>query len=110
MKEINVERIASEVKRLCIEAACDLPVDVEKLIVHAAQTEESDFGKYAMEKVCRNVKIARENEAAHVSGHRHGHRVRRDRPGRAHYRRSSGGRINKGVSEGYVDGTCASQP
>ena len=63
MKEINVERIASEVKRLCIEAACDLPVDVEKLIVHAAQTEESDFGKYAMEKVCRNVKIARENEA-----------------------------------------------
>lgn len=104
MKEINVERIASEVKRLCIEAACDLPVDVEKLIVHAAQTEESDFGKYAMEKVCRNVKIAREYEApmcqdtgmviafveigqdVHITGG-----LLEDA-------------INKGVSEGYVDG------
>lgn len=61
MKEINVEQITQEVKRLCIEAACDLPVDVEKLIVHAAQTEESEFGTYAMEKICRNVKIARDN-------------------------------------------------
>ncbi len=61
MKEINVEDISREVKRLCIEAACDLPVDVEKLVVQAAQTEESEFGTYAMEKVCRNIKIAREN-------------------------------------------------
>lgn len=61
MKEISVNRIAQEVKRLCIEAACDLPVDVEKLIVKATETEESEFCKYAMEKICRNVKIARED-------------------------------------------------
>ncbi len=61
MKEINVEDITREVRRLCIEAACDLPVDVERLVKQAAETEESEFGTYAMEKICRNIKIAREN-------------------------------------------------
>ncbi len=61
MKEINVDTITEEVKRLCIEAACDLPLDVEKLVGQAADTEESEFGRYAMEKICRNIKIAREN-------------------------------------------------
>lgn len=61
MKEINVETITEEVARLCIEAACDLPKDVEALICHACETEESEFGQYAMEKIRRNVGIAREN-------------------------------------------------
>ncbi len=61
MKEINVADITAEVRRLCIEAACDLPRDVEKLIKQATETEESEFGTYAMEKICRNIKIAREN-------------------------------------------------
>ncbi len=61
MKEINVEDITREVRHLCIEAACDLPVDVERLVKQAAETEESEFGTYAMEKICRNIKIAREN-------------------------------------------------
>ena len=61
MKEINVADIVAEVRRLCIEAACDLPRDVEKLIHQATETEESEFGTYAMEKICRNIKIAREN-------------------------------------------------
>ena len=61
MKEINVEDITREVRRLCIEAACDLPLDVERLVKQAAETEESEFGTYAMEKICRNIKIAREN-------------------------------------------------
>ena len=61
MKEINVADITAEVRRLCIEAACDLPRDVEKLICQATETEESEFGTYAMEKICRNIKIAREN-------------------------------------------------
>lgn len=61
MKEISTDKITEEVSRLCIEAACDLPVDVENLIIEAAETEESEFGKYAMDKICRNIKIAREN-------------------------------------------------
>lgn len=59
MKEIDVATITEEVARLCIEAACDLPADVEKLIVEATQAEVSEFGKYAMEKVCQNIAIAR---------------------------------------------------
>ena len=61
MKEINVADITAEVRCLCIEAACDLSRDVEKLIRQATETEESEFGTYAMEKICRNIKIAREN-------------------------------------------------
>jgi fumarate hydratase subunit alpha len=60
MKEINVSTITDEIARMCIEAACDLPVDVEKLITEATAKEESEFGKYAMEKVCKNIKIARD--------------------------------------------------
>lgn len=61
MREIQVEDITSEVARLCIEAACDLPADVELLVQQACDTEESDFGRYAMEKVCRNIGIARQD-------------------------------------------------
>lgn len=60
MKEINVSTITDEVARLCIEAACDLPADVEDLIVDATEREQSTFGRYAMEKVCENIHIARD--------------------------------------------------
>ncbi len=62
MKEISVEDITSAVAGLCIEAACDLPRDVEALVRRARDTEESEFGVYAMEKVCRNIDIARETQ------------------------------------------------
>ena len=45
---------------MSIEAACDLPKDVEAALRAAAEQEESAFGKYAMDKVCRNFEIARE--------------------------------------------------
>ncbi len=61
MKEIHVDQIASEIARMSIEAACDLPADVERVIVEATSRETSEFGKYAMEKVCKNIKVAREN-------------------------------------------------
>lgn len=60
MKEISVDKITEEISRLCIEAACDLPADVEKIIQEATAKEESEFGKYAMEKICKNIKIARD--------------------------------------------------
>lgn len=104
MKEINVSQIVPEVERLCIEAACDLPVDVEKLITDATEAEESEFGKYAMQKICRNIKIARENtvpmcqdtgmviafveigQDVHITGG------------------SLNDAINQGVHDGYVNG------
>lgn len=60
MKEVSVDTIAWEIARMSIEAACDLPKDVEAALRAAAEREESAFGKYAMDKVCRNFEIARE--------------------------------------------------
>ena len=61
MREIRAEQIADEVARLCIEAACDLPADVERAVRTAAETEVSEFGRYALDKVCENIRIARED-------------------------------------------------
>lgn len=60
MKEVSVDTIAREIARMSIEAACDLPKDVEAALRAAAEREESALGKYAMDKVCRNFEIARE--------------------------------------------------
>lgn len=60
MKEVSVDTIAREIARMSIEAACDLPKDVEAALRAAAEREESALGKYAMNKVCRNFEIARE--------------------------------------------------
>ena len=45
MKEVSVDTIAREIARMSIEAACDLPKDVEAALRAAAEREESAFGK-----------------------------------------------------------------
>lgn len=62
MKEIQAIDITAAVREVCMRAACDLPTDVERLVRHAAETEESEFGAWAMRKVCRNIEVARENQ------------------------------------------------
>ena len=59
MKEIKAGKITEEVKRLCIEAACDLPEDVERLLRQAEAKEESEFGCYSLEKLIENLELAR---------------------------------------------------
>ena len=61
MKEIKAAEITKEVKRLCVEAACDLPEDVEKLLREAQEKEESEFGCYSLEKVVENLELARKD-------------------------------------------------
>ncbi|HAQ08508.1 MAG TPA: fumarate hydratase [Bacillus bacterium] len=63
MREISVELITKTVRDLSIEAACDLPKDVEKLLKKAAGEEESQFGKYSLEKIVKNVELARREHA-----------------------------------------------
>lgn len=63
MREITAEQITEAVKRMSIEAACDLPEDVEKLLKEAVATEESQFGKYSLEKIVKNVELARAEHA-----------------------------------------------
>ncbi|MGC5326071.1 fumarate hydratase [Brevibacillus sp. SYSU BS000544] len=63
MKEIHVEQIISTVRGLCIDAACDLPEDVEALLRRAVNEEESQFGRYSLEKIVKNVELARKEQA-----------------------------------------------
>ncbi len=61
MKEIKAEKITEEVRRLCIEAACILPEDVEKLVRDSKGKEESEFGCYSLEKVIENIDLAKKD-------------------------------------------------
>lgn len=61
MREIAAEKITEAIRKMCIEASCDLPLDVEKLIVEAAEREISPFGQYSLQKIVKNIGIAREN-------------------------------------------------
>lgn len=63
MREISAEQVTNTVRGLCIQAACDLPKDVEELIKKAYQEEDSQFGKYSLEKILKNIKLAREEQA-----------------------------------------------
>lgn len=62
MREIFVRDITDAVAKACIQAACDLPADVEQALVQAAGQEESELGTWALDKICRNATIARERE------------------------------------------------
>lgn len=61
MREITIEQIIQAVRQLCIEASCDLPKDVEQCIIEAAEREVSPFGQYSLQKIVKNIGIAREN-------------------------------------------------
>jgi len=64
MRDISTQQITETVKRLCIEAACNLPEDVERLIKKNQALEESKFGKYIFEQIIENIQYARkENQA-----------------------------------------------
>ncbi|MBB5172413.1 fumarate hydratase [Texcoconibacillus texcoconensis] len=60
MKQVTTEKITEAVRELCIDAANDLPHEVEGLIQQAAKEEESEFGKYSLEKIEKNIKVARD--------------------------------------------------
>lgn len=64
MKEISVEKITEAVKTLCLQAACDLPEDVEALIEQGLAQEESAFGRYSLEQILDNVILARKEKQA----------------------------------------------
>ena len=59
MREITCTAITDAVARMCVEAACDLPADVEDAIRGALDAEESPYGTWALEKICGNIEIAR---------------------------------------------------
>ncbi len=104
MREIQTSQIASEVRRLCIEANRVLPEDLEQCIRGAAQTETSPLGKSILENLGANMDAAREcnlpvcqdtgmavifaevGQDVHITGG------------------SFGDAVNEGVRQGYKDG------
>ena len=59
MREITCTAITDAVARMCVEAACDLPADVEDAVRGALDAEESPYGTWALEKICGNIETAR---------------------------------------------------
>lgn len=64
MREISVDLITEKVKELCMTSNFDLPKDVEDKLREGYEKEESPFGKYSMQQVMDNVKIARGENVA----------------------------------------------
>ncbi len=64
MRELNVNLITEKVRELCMTSNYDLPKDVEDKLKEGYEKEESSFGKYSMENVLDNVKIARDENVA----------------------------------------------
>jgi fumarate hydratase subunit alpha len=59
MREIDADRIVDAVAGLCIDAAHDLPSDVESALRHARIGEQSPLGVIVLDQILENVEIAR---------------------------------------------------
>jgi len=60
IREIPCGRITDTVRDLFIRASTDLGDDVLSAIHSAAQSEDTELGRYALEKIVENAKIAKE--------------------------------------------------
>jgi len=59
IREISCDIIVETVRGLFIEASTDLGEDVLSAIKKAAESEDSELGKYALDKIIENAKIAK---------------------------------------------------
>lgn len=62
VKEIDAQDVTRAVSQLCMDAAYYLPDDVEQKITAAAKSETSTYGQWALDKICENISIAREEK------------------------------------------------
>jgi len=60
IREISCERIIDTVRDLFIRASTDLGDDILSAIRDAAQSEDTKLGKYALEKIVENAKVAKD--------------------------------------------------
>jgi fumarate hydratase subunit alpha len=63
LREVSCDTITETVRRLFLEANTDLGADVLSAIEKSLTREESDLGRYALDKIVENAKIAREQSA-----------------------------------------------
>lgn len=62
MRELQASVIADAVEKLCMEAAYYLPEDVKAALQQRQEQEESEIGKYILNEVCANFKVAADEQ------------------------------------------------
>ena len=61
MRTIEITEITKQIKEMCIEANCFLPLDMKRAIEEAKDAETSKIGKHILGKLCENMQIAGED-------------------------------------------------
>jgi fumarate hydratase subunit alpha len=64
LREISVDRITTEVARLCQEANYSLPEDVFAALERALSLEQSPIGRQTLEQIIENAKLAGQEQMA----------------------------------------------
>jgi fumarate hydratase subunit alpha len=64
LREISVDRITSEVARLCREANYSLPEDVFAALEQALSLEQSPIGRQTLEQIIENAQLAGKEQMA----------------------------------------------
>lgn len=64
MRTIHIEKIISAVEKLCMDANYNLNDDIYSALVEAYNNEESEKGKWVLENIMENAKIAKEEKIA----------------------------------------------
>lgn len=59
MRELSAGLITEQVARLCQEANCELPLDMETALYNAREEEESPTGCRILKELCENASLAR---------------------------------------------------
>lgn len=62
MRVIRYEDIVAQVKELCLDANCTLPMDVFEALVEAQKKEESPLGQNVLDAILENAKSLRKRK------------------------------------------------
>ncbi len=62
MRVIQYEDIVAQIRTLCLDANCNLPLDVWDALVKAQEDEASPLGQNVLDTILENAKIAKEKQ------------------------------------------------
>ncbi len=60
IRELSCKDVSAAVEKLCIQACCILPKEIEESLVDAKEREESPFGEFIIDQILENAACARE--------------------------------------------------
>ena len=61
IREVACKDISAAIEKLCIQACCILPNEIEESLIDAKEREESPFGEFILDQVLENAVYARNN-------------------------------------------------